>query len=63
MNSDGRLISADNEDYATYVARVVKLNEPAGTLMPNLPEPAGKIVTPTVQPKVTVSNPPEVPHL
>lgn len=63
MSPNGRLLSAGNEDYATYVARVVKPDEPAGKVTTNLHEPAGKIITPTVQPKVTVTNPPEVPHL
>jgi len=62
LNEDGRLTSATSEDYATYIAHVVKFAEPAGTVTPNPPEPAPKIITPTVQPTITVTNPPQIPH-
>jgi hypothetical protein len=52
LNPDGRLTSATNEDYTTYVARIVKLQDPTGKVTPNPPEPSAKI-----------TNPPQIPHL
>lgn len=71
LNRSGRVTGAMDEDYATYVARIVKMQEPAGAAAPNAAEPAGKIVNPTEQPKIIgpteqpkikITNPPETPQ-
>lgn len=58
LNDDGRVTGAENEDYATYVARIVQPPLPPGTtrpaappsvVTPTAPEPSAK-VTPTPRP-------------
>lgn len=63
LSRSGHITGAMDEDYATYVARIVKLQEPTGTMTPNPAAAAGKITTPTEQPKITITNPPEIPQM
>jgi hypothetical protein len=62
LSKAGRITGATDEDYSTFVAHVVKLQEPVGKVKPNPPEPTGKIISPTDQPKIKVTNPPEIPQ-
>jgi hypothetical protein len=62
LSHGGRITGATDEDSATYIAHVVKLQEPAGKIKPDPPEQTGRIVAPTEQPKITITNPPEIPH-
>jgi len=62
LDRAGRITSAVDEDYSTFVAHVVKLQEPVGKVKPNPPEPTGKLISPTDQPKIKVTNPAEIPQ-
>jgi hypothetical protein len=58
LNEQGRVTGADNEDYDTYVARIVQAPEPKGTITPppvrEIPEPP--------QPPSTVKPEPAAPQ-
>jgi hypothetical protein len=63
LDKTGRITSAADEDYSTYVARVVKLPDPlSNNVKPDPSEPVGKIMSPNEQPKIKVTNPPETPQ-
>lgn len=59
LNESGRVIGAVNEDYATYVAHIVQLPVPTGTITPT-PPPAA-VTPPPPQPPVKVTPAPPAP--
>jgi hypothetical protein len=60
LNEKGRVTAAANEDYATYVARIVQPAQPTSTTTP-LPPPSS-VTPPPPQPAANVTNRPAVPQ-
>ena len=60
FNDNGRVTAAANEDYATYVARIVQPTAPAVKTMPAA-SPAPSRITPTApEPPSKITNPPPI---
>jgi hypothetical protein len=62
FNDKGRVIAAINEDYATYVARIVQPPAPAGTRTPAPTEPPSKITPALPEPPAKITPTPPGPQ-
>jgi hypothetical protein len=62
FNEDGRVTAAANEDYATYVARIVQAPEPSGKAISSPPEPPSRITPIIPEPPSKITNPPAAPQ-
>ncbi len=58
LNKNGRIAGASVEDASTFTPQVVRLQEPAGKILPNPAQPTARMLNPTENPKITVSSPP-----
>jgi hypothetical protein len=62
FNEDGRITAATNEDYATYVARIVQPAVPAARPASASVDPPSKIIPSAPEPPVKITAPPPAPQ-
>jgi hypothetical protein len=62
LNPSGQVTAAENEDYATYVARIVQPPAPSGKTAPNPPAPPSRITPVPSKPPQTITPQPPAPQ-